>query len=582
MSSDQSGQFRATFARLWPYISKYKAGFAAAIFGMALYGVVDASMIYMVKPLIDSGLAESNSSTLRMAPLVIIGLFVIRGFANFMSTYCLAWVSQNVIHTMRQQVFNKYLKLPIPFFDDASTGDLISKVTYDAEQVSRASSTALITMVRSGFTVLGLLFIMFYESWQLSAIFFVVGPIIALVINLVSKRFRLISKNIQGAMGGVTSTTEQMLKGHKNVLAFGGQQIESDRFTKASNINRQQNMKLSAATAISQPIIQILGACALGVVLFIASFPAVLDTLTPGSFVVVVGAMMGLLAPVKQLTRVNADLQRGVAAADSIFAVLDQTEAADTGSKTLEHCRGEIAITDLTFSYPRSEGPVLKQINLNIPAGKTVALVGRSGSGKSTLSNLLPRFYEIGSGSITIDGMDIRELTMANLRQQMALVSQQVTLFNDTIANNIAYACGDNVSREQIIAAAEAAYVMPFVNQLPQGLDTLVGEDGVMLSGGQRQRIAIARAILRDAPILILDEATSALDTESERAIQRALDTLAAGRTSIVVAHRLSTIENADEIVVLDGGEIIERGTHQQLLDKQGAYAQLHALQFGD
>ncbi|MFI3245342.1 MAG: lipid A export permease/ATP-binding protein MsbA [Ferrimonas sp.] len=582
MNSDHSGHFRATFKRLWTYVRAYRAGFVAATIAMAIYGAVDASLIYMVKPLIDNGLAASDASTLRMAPLVIIGLFALRGGANFVSTYCLAWVSQNVIHEMRQQVFNKYLRLPTAYFDSHSTGDLISKVTYDAEQVSRASSSALITMVRSGFTVLGLLTIMFWESWQLSAVFFIVGPIIAWVINVVSKRFRVISKRIQGAMGGVTTTTEQMLKSHRNVLSFGGQQIERERFASASSANRRQNIKLSAATAISEPIIQILGACAIGIVLFIASYPAILNTLTPGSFVVIVGSMMGLMTPVKQLTRVNAELQRGVAAADSIFAVIDEQDAMDAGQHVFGRSHGALHIQNLNFSYPNAKDAALKDISLTIAAGKTVALVGRSGSGKTTLSSLLPRFYDITDGSIKLDGIELRDATLTSLRQQMALVSQQVTLFNDTIANNIAYACDASITRAEIEAAAEAAYVMAFVDDLPDGLDTIVGENGVMLSGGQRQRIAIARAILRDAPILILDEATSALDSESERAIQAALENLAATRTSIVIAHRLSTIENADQIVVMDKGQIVERGSHLELLAKQGIYAQLHALQFGE
>ncbi|QIZ75988.1 lipid A export permease/ATP-binding protein MsbA [Ferrimonas lipolytica] len=582
MSSGKTGAFRATFKRLWPYVRQYKSGFFAAIIGMAVYGVVDASLVYMIKPLIDNGLAASDPATLRFAPLVILGLFLFRGIANFVSTYCLAWVSQNVIHNMRQEIFGKYLRLPVSFFDSNSTGDLISKVTYDAEQVSRASSSGLIIIVRASFTLIGLLAIMFWESWQLSAIFFLIGPIIALVISTVSKRFRAVSKRIQGAMGGVTTVSEQMLKGHKNVLAFGGQEVELKRFTKASNRTRQQNMKLSAASALSQPLIQIIAAIGLSVVLFVASFPSILNSLTPGSFVVIIGSMMALMTPIKQLTKVNVQLQRGVAAAESIFAVLDEPEVDDTGTKTLGRSDGKIEVNDLTFQYPSSEGPVLKQVNLSVPAGKTLALVGRSGSGKSTLSNLLPRFYEINQGSIAIDDVDIRELTMASLRQQMAIVSQQVVLFNDTIANNIAYACDEAVTRAQIEAAAEAAHVLVFTNDMPEGLDTMVGEDGLMLSGGQRQRIAIARAILRDTPILILDEATSALDTESERVIQSALDRLAASRTSIVIAHRLSTIEKADEIVVMDKGEIVERGTHQQLLAKQGAYAQLHAMQFGE
>ncbi|SHI14428.1 lipid A export permease/ATP-binding protein MsbA [Ferrimonas marina] len=582
MSEKNSGQVWPTFQRLWPYVRPYKLAFVAAVIAMAVYGSVDAAMIYLVKPLIDNGLAEGNASALRWAPLIIIGLFVVRGLGNFVSTYCLAWVSQHVVRSMRQAVFEKYLRLPVSYFDTRSSGDLISKVTYDTEQVSRASSSALVSMVRDGFTVIALLFIMFWESWQLSTIFFLVGPVVAWVIALVSRRFRKVSKNIQAAMGGVTSATEQMLKGHKNVLAFGGQTLEAERFDKVNNRTRQQNMKLAAAQAISQPAIQILGAMALAVVLFVASFDSVLSNLTPGSFVVIIGAMMGLMTPVRHLTKVNAEFQRGIAAAHSVFSVLDEVEAADEGKKTLNQCRGDVHFDQVVFTYPNSEEPVLKGIELAVPAGRTVALVGRSGSGKTTLSSLLPRFYELDSGRITVDGQDIKELSLSSLRSQIATVSQQVVLFNDTIANNIAYACDSSVTRAQIEAAAEAAHVMPFVNDLPEGLDTLVGEDGVLLSGGQRQRIAIARAILRDAPILILDEATSALDTESERAIQSALDRLQQGRTSLVIAHRLSTIESADEIVVMDKGAIVERGDHKTLLAAGGAYAQLHQMQFGE
>ncbi len=582
MSDKHSGQVWPTFKRLWPYVLPYKFGFVVAIIGMAIYGAVDASLIYLVKPLIDSGLAEGNAESLRWAPLIIIAMFLVRGSANFISSYCMSWVSQHVIRTMRQAVFEKYLRLPVSYFDTRSSGDLISKVTYDTEQVSRAGSSALISLVKDGFTVLALLLIMFTQSWQLSAIFFVIGPIVAWVISIVSKRFRKISRNIQAAMGGVTTTTEQMLKGHKNVLAFGGQEQEAAYFAEVNNRTRQQNMKLAAAQAISNPVIQIIGSCALAIVLFVASFPAVLNTLTPGTFVVIIGSMMGLLQPVKSLTKVNAEFQRGIAAAHSVFAVLDETEVEDKGTRTLTRAKGELAIQDLVFSYPGSDEPVLNHINVNIAAGKTVALVGRSGSGKTTLSTLLPRFYELDSGRIQLDGIDITELTLASLRDQIATVSQQVVLFNDTIANNIAYACQDKVSREQIIEAARAAHVMEFVDKLPEGLDTLVGENGVLLSGGQRQRIAIARAILRDAPVLILDEATSALDTESERAIQSALETLQKGRTSQVIAHRLSTIEGADEILVMDRGQIVERGPHAELLAKGGAYAQLHSLQFGE
>ncbi|MBY6188426.1 lipid A export permease/ATP-binding protein MsbA [Marinobacter hydrocarbonoclasticus] len=582
MSAENQSQVWPTFKRLWPYVLPYKMAFIAAIVAMMVYGGVDAAMIYLVKPLIDNGLAGGNADTFKWAPLVVIGLFMIRGLGNFVSTYCMAWVSQHVIRAMRQSVFEKYLKLPVSYFDSRSSGDLISKITYDTEQVSRASTNALISMVRDGFTVLGLLFIMFYESWQLSAIFFLVGPLVAWVITFVSRRFRKISRNIQDAMGGVTSASEQMLKGHRNVLAFGGQEVECERFAKVNNRTRQQNMKLAAAQAISQPAIQIIGSMALAVVLFAASFPAVLNSLTPGSFVAIIGAMMGLMTPVKHLTRVNAEFQRGIAAASSVFEVLDEVEAVDKGQTELSRVKGEVHFDNVVFRYNEESDPVLKGIELAIPAGQTLALVGRSGSGKSTLSSLLPRFYDIDSGAIRIDGHDIRDVSLSSLRNQIALVSQQVILFNDTIANNIAYACDEGVTREQIESAAQAAHVMDFVKDLPEGLDTLVGEDGVLLSGGQRQRIAIARALLRDAPILILDEATSALDTESERAIQAALETLQQGRTCLVIAHRLSTIENADQIVVMDKGQIVERGDHDDLMNHRGIYAQLQKLQASD
>lgn len=582
MSAENQSPVWSTFKRLWPYVLPYKMAFVAAIVAMMVYGGVDAAMIYLVKPLIDSGLSEGNASTFKWAPLVVVGLFMVRGLGNFVSTYCMAWVSQHVIRSMRQSVFEKYLKLPVNYFDSRSSGDLISKITYDTEQVSRASTNALISMVRDGFTVIGLLFIMFYESWQLSAIFFLVGPLVAWVIAIVSRRFRKISRNIQAAMGGVTSASEQMLKGHRNVLAFGGQRVESERFAQVNNRTRQQNMKLAAAQAISQPAIQIIGSMALAVVLYAASFPSVLNSLTPGSFVAIIGAMMGLMTPVKHLTRVNAEFQRGIAAAASVFEVLDEVEAVDEGKVTLERVQGEVRFDNVVFRYNDESDPVLKGINLSIPAGQTLALVGRSGSGKSTLSSLLPRFYEIDEGAITIDGHDVRDVTLSSLRSQIAMVSQQVILFNDTIANNIAYACKEAVTREQIEAAAQAAHVMDFVKDMPEGLDTLVGEDGVLLSGGQRQRIAIARALLRDAPILILDEATSALDTESERAIQGALETLQQGRTCLVIAHRLSTIENADQIVVMDKGAIVEQGDHNDLINHGGIYAQLQQLQMGD
>ncbi|TKB49012.1 lipid A ABC transporter ATP-binding protein/permease MsbA [Ferrimonas sediminicola] len=579
----ERGQTWATFKRLWPYVLPYRAAFLVSVLGMITYGAVDAGMIWLVQPLIDNGLNEGRSEVLRMAPFIVVGMFLIRGVANFISTYCLAWVSQKVVQTMRQKVFEKYLSLPVSYFDTQSSGDLISRITYDTEQVARASSSALVSMVRDGATVIGLLFIMFYQSWQLSLIFFLIGPLVAWVIAVVSRRFRKVSKAIQQAMGGVTTASEQMIKGHKNVIAFGGQEIEAERFARVNNRNRQQNMKLSAAQAISQPVIQIIGSGAIGVVLYVASFDFILSSLTPGTFVTIIGSMMGLMQPMKHLTRVNADFQRGITAAHTVFEVLDTADAPDNGTLEVERVQGAISFRNVTFCYPNTnkEEPALRDVSLEVPPGKTLALVGRSGSGKSTISSLLPRFYDAGEGQVLVDGVDVTEYRLSSLRHQIAMVSQQVTLFNDTIANNIAYAC-DHCSREQVQAAAEAAYLMEFVKDLPDGLETMVGENGILLSGGQRQRIAIARAILRDAPILILDEATSALDTESERAIQAALDNLQRGRTSVVIAHRLSTIENADIIMVVDKGQVVEQGSHQQLLEHGGIYSQLHQMQFGD
>lgn len=422
---------------------------------------------------------------------------------------------------------------------------------------------------------------MFWYSWQLSLILIVLAPIVSFAIRMVSKRFRNISKNMQNTMGQVTTSAEQMLKGHKEVLIFGGQEVETERFNKVSNRMRRQGMKLVSASSISDPIIQLIASLALAFVIYAASFPSVMETLTAGTITVVFSSMIALMRPLKSLTNVNAQFQRGMAACQTLFSILDSEQEKDEGTRVIERAKGDVAFRDVTFTYPGREIPALRKIDLTIPAGKTVALVGRSGSGKSTIASLMTRFYDIQEGSITIDGVDIRDYTLSSLRNQVALVSQNVHLFNDTIANNIAYARTDQYSRSDIENAARMAYAMDFISKMENGLDTVIGENGVLLSGGQRQRIAIARALLRDSPILILDEATSALDTESERAIQAALDELQKNRTSLVIAHRLSTIEQADEIVVVEDGRIVERGPHAELIEHRGVYAQLHRMQFG-
>ncbi len=570
-----------TFRRLWPMIVPYRTGLIVAAVALVLNAAGDTLMLSLLKPLLDDGFGKANSSVLVWMPLAVIGLMLIRGITSYISSYCISWVSGNVVMSMRRNLFRHMMGMPVTFFDQQSTGTLLSRITYDSEQVASSSSSALVTVVREGASIIGLFVMMFYYSWQLSVILIVLAPVVSFAIRSVSKRFRRISKSMQNTMGQVTTSAEQMLKGHKEVLIFGGQQIESERFNKVSNRMRQQGMKLVSASSISDPIIQLIASLALAFVLYAASFPSVMDTLSAGTITVVFSSMVALMRPLKSLTNVNAQFQRGMAACQTLFSILDSEQESDVGTRSLTRAKGDIAFRNVTFTYPGRDIPALKNISLDIPAGKTVALVGRSGSGKSTLASLLTRFYDVDSGEVLMDGHDLREYTLASLRDQVALVSQNVHLFNDTVANNIAYAREDRYSRKDIEKAATMAHAMDFISKMDHGLDTVIGENGVLLSGGQRQRIAIARALLRDCPILILDEATSALDTESERAIQSALDELQKDRTSLVIAHRLSTIEKADEIVVVEDGQIVERGSHEQLLAERGAYAQLHKMQFG-
>ncbi|GGP39437.1 lipid A export ATP-binding/permease protein MsbA [Shewanella saliphila] len=575
-----------------------KTKFIMAVLALLTYGAVDAAFIAFIKPFIDEGFSQTPSvvagvdvpthggfnadnNIMFMAPIVVILMFSLRGVANFVSTYCVSFISAQLIMDMRQQVFEHYLRLPVSYIDRENSGNLISRVTFDTEQIARASGSALISIVRDSMTAIGMLAIMFYYSWQLSLCILVIGPLIGIVISVVSRRFRKVSKQIQSAMGGVTATTEQMIKGHKNVLVFGGQETELERFYKVNDRNRYQNMKLAVAQSVSQPLIMVIGSFALAFVLYAATWDSMKTDLTAGTFAAILGAMLAMLQPIKNLTRVNAEFQRGIAACTTVFELLDTAPESDNGTFTVERVQGKLRFDNVTFSYPEQDKAALNGIDFEVKPGKTVALVGRSGSGKSTIASLITRFYGgLSQGDITLDDTSIYDYQLKSLRNQVALVSQQVTLFNDTIANNIAYAYPGEVTREQIVKAAELAYAMEFINTLPEGLETQVGENGVLLSGGQRQRIAIARAMLRDAPVLILDEATSALDTESEKAIQKGLDNLRHNRTSIVIAHRLSTIESADEILVIDQGQIVERGNHSDLIAQAGIYANLYKMQF--
>ena len=570
-----------TFKRLWPTIKPFKAGLVVSGIALVLNALADSGLIYLLKPLLDDGFGKANNSFLKIMAFVVVGMIILRGITNFISNYCLAWVSGKVVMTMRRRLFKHLMFMPVSFFDRNSTGKLLSRITYDSEMIASSSSGSLITIVREGAYIISLLAVMFYTSWELTLVLFVIGPIIAVLITIVSKIFRKLSKNLQDSMGELTATTEQMLKGHKVVLSFGGQHVEEERFNKVSNNMRRKGMKMGTADSISDPVVQIIASLALAAVLFLATTPLIAeDNLSAGSFTVVFSSMLAMMRPLKSLTNVNSQFQRGMAACQTLFAILDLEPEKDNGTYQAEPAKGELEFKNVSFAYQGKEELALNNISFSVSAGKTVALVGRSGSGKSTIANLVTRFYDIEQGDILLDGVNIQDYRLSNLRENCAVVSQQVHLFNDTIANNIAYAAQDKYSREEIIAAAKAAYALEFIEKLPQGFDTVIGENGASLSGGQRQRLAIARALLRNSPVLILDEATSALDTESERAIQSALDELKKDRTVIVIAHRLSTIENADEILVIDHGEIRERGTHKALLEQNGAYKQLHSMQF--
>lgn len=572
------------FKRLLRYAKPYKLGFVAAIVGMLAYASIDVYFLSKLQPLIDEGLEGANPDFMKWAPVFVVVAFIFRGLFHFVANYCLAWVGNHVVTDLKQHLFEHIMAMPVAFHDQESTGSLISKLTFDTEQVLNSVSKSILVIVQQSAFILGLIGLMFYISWQLSVIFLLITPLIAIIVNIVSKRFRTVSKNIQGAMGEVTTAAEQTFNGHKVVLTFGGQEQEFSRFKQINKNNRQQRMKLVATKAGSVPVIQIIASFALAFVFYAVNSDSLRDSISAGSFVSVITYMTMLLRPLKMLTNVNSEFQKGMAACVSIFSVLDQETEKDTGTEHITKARGEIAFKDVNFSYnynPDSQDNkwALSNISFELNAGETLAFVGRSGSGKSTASALLLRFYDASEGEVLIDGINIEQYHLKDLRHQFAYVSQQVVLFNDTLANNIAYG-NPNASEDDIIAAAKSAHVMEFAEHMAQGLATNIGENGALLSGGQRQRVAIARALLCDAPFLILDEATSALDTESERHIQDALQTLQKNRTSIVIAHRLSTIESADKIIVMEQGKIVEQGNHQSLLDKKGAYAQLHNFQF--
>ncbi|MEQ1533319.1 MAG: lipid A export permease/ATP-binding protein MsbA [Sideroxydans sp.] len=568
------------YLRLLSYVRPYWRVFAAAILGMIVAAATEPLLPALLKPFLDGTFVNKDNTVMQWAPVFILVIFFVRGVAGFIGSYAIHWVGNKLVMDLRAEMFAKLMTLPTRYYDDHATGSLISKLTYDVTNVTAAATSVVTITIRDSIIIVGLLGWLFYLDWKLTLISLVVAPIVALVIHTINRRLRNASRDTQLAMGSITQVIEESVTAHKVVKLFGGQHYEQARFNEEINWVRRHMMKQAMAALANVPIVQMVAAVALSFVIYLAIDQAKSDATTVGGFLSFVTAMLMLTAPLKRITSINEYIQRGLAAAESVFELIDTASEADTGKHDMPRAQGALAFEHISLSYQADERLALNDICLDIPAGQSLALVGASGSGKSTLANLVPRFYLPTQGRITLDGYDLADVSLASLRANIALVSQEVVLFNDSIAANIAYGQIREVPEAEIIAAATAAHAMEFIRDMPLGLDTLVGEKGVRLSGGQRQRIAIARAILKNAPILILDEATSALDSESERHVQAALETLMQGRTSLVVAHRLSTIEKADRIVVLQKGQIVEAGTHAELLAKGKVYAQLHRTQF--
>ncbi|MGF1546523.1 MAG: lipid A export permease/ATP-binding protein MsbA [Thiotrichales bacterium] len=562
-------------ARQWPLM-------ALAIGSMIVTAAAETGFAALMKPLLDGSFVARDPHAIRWLPIWLVIIFTVAGVASFITGYAMTRVGRAVVQTLRARMFGQFLAIPATFFDNANSGGLISKIAYDVEQVAEAATTSVTILIRDTLTVIGLLGWMFYLNWQMTLGLLIVAPIIMLIVRVVTRGYRRYSASIQRSMGDFTHLTQEVIEGHRVVKVFGGQHYERAQFDTVNARNSKLHLKMAILRSASTPIVQLLVAVALAGMIFYATQESLQDVITVGAFMSFMTAMMMLLTPIKRLTDVNATIQRGLAAGASVFQILDEPVEIDAGTRQLGRARGRIEFRHVHFRYAINKPYVIDDLSLLIEPGETVALVGRSGGGKTTLVNLVPRLYDVTAGQVRIDDIPVHELALQNLRDQIAYVGQHVTLFNDTIRNNIAYGRLNESSEAQIIDAARAAHAWEFIQALPQGLDTPVGERGLLLSGGQRQRLAIARALLKDAPILILDEATASLDTESERLIQDALQRLAQGRTTLIIAHRLSTIERADRILVVNEGRIIESGTHQALLERDGAYARLYRLQFRD
>ncbi|MGF1644580.1 MAG: lipid A export permease/ATP-binding protein MsbA [Thiotrichales bacterium] len=570
------------YRRLLGYSVKQWPLMALAIGSMIVTAAAETGFAALMKPLLDGSFVARDPQAIRWLPIWLVIIFTVAGIASFITGYAMTRVGRSVIQTLRARMFGQFLAMPATFFDNANSGGLISKISYDVEQVAEAATSSVTVLIRDTLTVIGLLSWMFYLNWQMTLGLLIVAPFIAAIVRVVTRGYRRYSSSIQRSMGEVTHLTQEVIEGHRVVKVFGGQSYERAQFEVVNARNSKLHLKMAMLRSASTPIVQLLVAVALAGMIFYATQESLQDVITVGAFMSFMTAMMMLLTPIKRLTDVNATIQRGLAAGASVFQIIDEPVEIDEGTRRLGRARGRIEFRHVYFRYAINKPYVIDDLSLVVEPGETVALVGRSGGGKTTLVNLVPRLYDVTAGQVRIDDIPVHELGLQDLRDQIAYVGQHVTLFNDTIRNNIAYGRLNEASEATIIEAARAANAWEFIEALPLGLDTPVGERGLLLSGGQRQRLAIARALLKDAPILILDEATASLDTESERLIQDALHRLSQGRTTLVIAHRLSTIERADRIVVVQNGDIVESGTHQTLLEQSGAYARLYRMQFRD
>ena len=575
-----TGNDARLYRRLLQYVIPYWRTFIISIVSMLVLAASDPAIPALMQPMLDGAFVEKDPATMKWVPILFVVLFAIRGFASYANGVALYWVSNKVVMDLRQEMFIRMLSLPSAYYDECSSGSLLSKFTYDVMQIKEAATNAITTLVRDSLAIIGLLAWMFYLDWKLTLVAMAAAPFITTVVLVIRKRIRKMSRKVQDSMADINHVLGECISGHKLVKLYDGKEQEIKRFQEVSNANRRYSMKFAMAAVASSPLIQLITAIVLAIIIYIAIQNAAAGEISVGEFTSFFTAMAMLLNPLKRLARVNEHLQKGLAACESVFAMLDQSIEPDIGKQILERAKGKIEFRNVNFSYGEGDQKALNNISMHIKPSETVALVGASGSGKSTMANLVPLFYAVAEGKILLDGTDIQDISLQSLRQNIALVSQDVVMFNDTVRNNIAYGSLNDSGDRSIIAAARSAHALEFIEDLEDGFDTAIGEKGLKLSGGQRQRLAIARALLKDAPVLIMDEATSSLDTHSERQIQLALEEVKAGRTCLIIAHRLSTIENANRIIVIDNGMIAETGTHAELIKQNSVYARLHQLQF--